>query len=175
MLENAIPANRLTPWYLLQIKHNGYGRAELNLARQGVGTFYPKQQIASKKDGIRLAPLFSGYLFASFDMRRISFSTVNSTLGVNRLVTLGYSLERGLPAALVDGLVARCDENGLLRPPRALRKGEAIRILTGPFADYIATVETLTTSERVRVLFELMGRTVRAETIVSGVERIRAS
>lgn len=171
MLEKTTSKNAGAPWYLLQIKPNGYARAELNLARQSVETFHPKQKIASKKGEIRLAPLFPGYLFASFDMRRISFGTVNSTFGVNRLVTLGYSLERGLPAALVDGLLERCDENGLLCPPETLRSGETIRILTGPFADYIATVETLTIAERVRVLFELMGRTVRAEVAVSEVER----
>lgn len=159
------------PWFLLQTKPHESNRAELNLVRQAIQTFNPKQKITSKNGTSRLVPLFAGYLFASFSPRKVSYTTVSSTFGVSRLITNGYNLEMGLPKALINGLIERCDENSVLKPPDKLEPGESIRILTGPFSNYIATVENLSTPERVRVFIDLMGRSARAEISVSEVER----
>ena len=159
------------PWYLLQIKPNGLTRAEANLARQGVRCFMPRHRLPSRGPTPgRRAPLFPGYLFAAFDPQRIAFRTVNATYGVARLVTGGYDLSRGLPPGLVEGLRARCDPEGMLLPPARLKPNEKVRILSGPFAGFIAVVETLPSAERVRVLFEMMGREIRAELPRSGLE-----
>ena len=40
------------------------------------------------------------------------------------------------------GLKARCDADGLLLPP-TLKIGDRIRILSGPFADLVTTIESL--------------------------------
>ncbi len=163
------------PWYLLQLKPKGAERAETNLKRQGVEMFSPLQRITSSKGIVRLGPLFPGYLFASFNVASIPFRTINSTFGVSRLVTHGYDLEAGLSAMLINGLRARCDDEGVLYPPNNLHAKEKVRILSGPFASYVAVVEKLSAPDRVRVLFDLMGRTISAEISVSEVERAMAS
>ena len=57
--------------------------------------------------------------------------------------------------------MARCNSVGKLLPPNQLNKGEAVQLLTGPFANYIAKVETIDADQRVWVLMELMGRVTR--------------
>jgi len=39
--------------------------------------------------------------------------------------------------------------------------GDAVKISGGPFAEFIATVETISPDQRVWVLLDLMGRTTR--------------
>ncbi len=163
------------PWYLLQIKPNGLARAEVNLTRQGVAVFSPRHRSPKPDGGMKLQALFPGYVFASFKASEVPFRAINSTFGVSRLVMQGYDLQAGLPYDLMSRLISRCDEEGVLFPPDQLQANESVRILSGPFARYVAVVEKMTTSERVRVLFELMGRTVSAEVDVSSLERELAS
>ena len=54
--------------------------------------------------------------------------------------------------------MARCNAGGKLLPPNQLNKDDAVQLLTGPFADYIAKVETIDADQRIWVLMELMGR-----------------
>jgi len=160
------------PWFLLRIKPNSIQRAEDNLERQNVATFMPRQSVFSNKGIVTLKPLFPGYLFASFEPQDTPFRTVNSTYGVSCLVTSGYNLTTGLPLSLIIGLKNRCDGDGVLCPPADLRPDETIRVLTGPFADFIASVEKLSDHKRVQIMFELMGQTVHAELPISQVERM---
>lgn len=160
-------------WFLLQLKPNSHARAILNLGRQGVATFMPCQisQTRGASEPVK-TPLFPGYLFASFRPECISFKTVNSTYGVSRLVTFGTDVSKGLPLKLIEGLKARCDENGILKPDSDLQINDRVRITSGPFAEFIAVVEKLQTEDRVRVLFDLMGQKTKAEIPVSDLRRI---
>lgn len=164
-----------SPWFLLQLKPNGYARAALNLERQAVTTFMPLHISQSAAGGKpRKVPLFPGYLFISFQPAIISFKTINSTYGVARLVTSGDTSFKGLPVSLIEGLKARCDETGVLQPVSDLKENEMVRITSGPFAEFVATVEKLQSKDRVRVIMELMGRETRAEVSTSNVRRVQA-
>jgi len=50
-----------------------------------------------------------------------------------------------------------------------LNPGDAVRLASGPFADFVATVEMIAPDRRIWVLLDLMGRTARvaveAETL----------
>ncbi|MEJ2022108.1 MAG: mitochondrial 54S ribosomal protein L40, partial [Maritimibacter sp.] len=59
------------------------------------------------------------------------------------------------------GLMARCDDAGKLRPMSELQSGDEVELLTGPFADFIATVDSIDANRRVWVLMEMMGQTTR--------------
>ena len=63
----------------------------------------------------------------------------------------------------------RCNSGGKLLPPKQLTKGDAVQLLTGPFANYIAKVETIDAEQRVWVLMELMGQITRD---LSGLQSI---
>ena len=158
------------PWYLLQVKPGGLERAEVNLKRQGVECFMPRQTKPATSPS-KPKPLYPGYLFASFSPDLVPIRSINATYGVSRLVTMGYDLNRGLPEDLISGLKERCDEAGHIQPPLDLKNGETIRITGGPFADYLARVDSMSASERVRVLFDLLGQTIRADVDVRDVVR----
>jgi len=54
----------------------------------------------------------------------------------------------------------RCDAGGKLLPQQ-LNKEDEVQLLTGPFVNYIAKVETIDAKQRVWVLMDLMGRITR--------------
>ena len=152
------------PWYLVQCRPNQNHIAARNLQRQGIELFQPLQRSTRRwrtrlREHIR--PLFTGYLFVTFDPARPEWRAINTTPGVLRLVRFGAGWPQRVPSALVTGLMLRCDETGVLRPPEDLRPGDPVKIVSGPFADFVATVESLAPDQRVTVLLELMGRATR--------------
>ena len=162
-------------WYVAQLRPGGFARAQLNLRRQGVETFMPLDGRAQMQKGKRkpgLKPLFPGYIFLHTDPRRISFQSINCTYGISRLVMRDRTAAQIVPQKLISELWQRCDAEGRLLPPPAFKPGEAVRIIAGPFAQFIATVETLSSPERLRLLFEMMGQSVRIEVAGSDLERL---
>ena len=153
-------------WYLLQFKPNSHRIAERNLIRQGFETFLPIQEITQRRGQhfiARLRPLFPGYMFVSVVRHANSpWRKINSTLGVSKLIRFGDDI-RPLPKALIDGLKARCDAGGRLLPPEVIEEGQAVEMISGPFASFVATVESIDADKRVWVLLDLMGREVRVK------------
>ena len=70
------------------------------------------------------------------------------------------------------GLKARCDADGLLLPPPTLKIGDRIRILSGPFADLVTTIESLPGPQRIGVLIDLMRRKVRTSLPLGQIEKL---
>ncbi|PHS21662.1 MAG: transcriptional activator RfaH [Robiginitomaculum sp.] len=160
-LEDNAPAKK---WYLVQVKPNGYKRAQENLARQHFDVFCPvieKGQKRKKKFQSQLSPLFPGYLFVSFDSQEPKWRTINSTYGVSRLVNLNANEPSSVPTPLMSELMARCDSEGRLLPPSKLKVGDTIRVIRGPFADFVSTIEMITPDQRMWVLLDIMGRKTR--------------
>jgi len=162
-------------WFVAQLKPNGLGRALEHLHRQGFPTFSPSLKSLHVKSGSQVAtrkPLFPGYFFVNFDPTTNGWSAINSTRGVARLVVVDPRNPVPLPQRLMAGLLARCDQNGQLLPHRDLDVGDRIRILSGPFAEFVTQIHELKDRDRVGLLIELMGRQVRADFRVSDVVRI---
>ena len=109
-----------------------------------------------------LKPLFPGYMFVSFDTEIDAWRKINSTMGVSRLVSFG-SEPKALPTQLVSGLMMRCDENGKLLPPNTLREGDSVELLTGPFAKFVATVDSIDPEQRIWVIMDYMGQKTRIQ------------
>ena len=152
-------------WYLLQLKPNSHRIAERNLNQQGFKTFLPLQEITRRKSSHfvnDLKPLFPGYMFVSFNPEIDAWRKINSTIGVSRLVSFG-SRPNALPTELVSGLMMRCDENGKLLPSNALREGDSVELLTGPFAKFVATVDTIEPEQRIWVIMDYMGQKTRIQ------------
>lgn len=152
-------------WYLIQFKPNSHRLAERNLHRQEFETFLPMQQLTRRR-GSRfvsdLKPLFPGYMFVSVNSELAPWRAINSTVGVSKLVSLeGKSTP--LPPQLVSGLMLRCDASGTLLPPKSVSEGDAVEMLTGPFANFVATVDTIDTEKRIWVLMDFMGQKSRMQ------------
>ncbi len=152
-------------WYLVQFKPNAHRVAERNLKRQGFETFLPMQERLSRKASrfvSVLRPLFPGYMFVKVGEAGAPWHKINNTLGVSRLVSLDSKL-KPLPIQLISSLMLRCDPLGKLLPPQILNEGDCIEVLGGPFANFIATVETIDEQKRVWVLMEFMGQRARVQ------------
>ena len=152
-------------WYLIQFKPNSYRLAERNLHRQGFETFLPMQKITRRKASrfvSDLKPLFPGYMFVSVNFDLAPWRTINSTIGVSKLVSF-EGKPKPLPIQLISGLMLRCDVSGTLLPPKSLNEGDSVEMLTGPFANFIATVDTIDPEQRIWVLLDFMGQKTRMQ------------
>jgi len=161
-----------TRWYVAQTKPAAEGRALLNLQRQGYLAFLPQVRKTvrhARKVEARLAPLFPGYLFIRLDLGCEPWSAINSTYGVARLI-MQNERPQPVPAGLVESLQNRVGEEETLSWKSLLKIGQSVRIAEGPFADFVGVLEHLDDVGRVRVLLELLGRSVtvalRSEALI---------
>ena len=150
-------------WFVAATQPAKEWLALTQLERQGFRTFCPrfrKPWRHARRSGIRLAPLFPGYVFVAFDPGEAPWRSINGTLGVRRL--LGSALQpQAVPAEFMTHLQARCTGGVLDTLVDELTTGRRVRILTGPFADRVAVIERLETQDRVRLLLEVMGGSAR--------------
>lgn len=156
-------ADENTGWFLAQFKPNSHRIAERNLARQGFRTFLPQHEETTRARGkftTQMRPLFPGYLFVAIDVTQGRWRTVNSTIGISRLVSLSGK-PTPVPPDLISQLMLRCDREGKLLPPKVLEPGDEVMLTKGPFANFIATIESTAPDRRIWVLMDLLGAPTR--------------
>lgn len=154
-----------TRWYVAQSQPHCERKAAWHLNRQGFATYLPvyqKRRRHARRTEIISAPLFPRYIFVAVDMAVQRWLSIQSTVGVSRLVCNG-DVPASVPAGVVDALRQREDEQGFFvfnrRPQFA--PGDSIRIVDGAFTDCFGLFEGLRDGERVAVLLDLLGRKVR--------------
>ena len=155
----------MNQWYLIQFKPNSHRVAERNLHRQGFETFLPMQKITRRKASRFVSdqkPLFPGYMFVNVNSELAPWRSINSTFGVSKLVSF-EGKPKPLPLQLISGLMLRCDASGTLLPPKSLNEGDSVEMLTGPFATFVATVDTIDPEQRIWVLMHFMGQKTRMQ------------
>ena len=153
-------------WFILQFKPNSHHLATKNLNRQGFETFLPFYDATSRRASRFIntsQPLFPGYMFIAFDRAESKWHKINNTYGVSRLITFN-SILKSIPNTFVNDLKKRYDLSGKLLPLKKLKKGDQVKILKGPFANFIATIETYETDQRIWILMDLMGRKSKIQT-----------
>jgi transcriptional antiterminator RfaH len=159
-------------WFILQFKHNSHHKAVKNLTQQGFETFLPLHDTSSRRASRFITttqPLFPGYMFITFDRAETKWHKINNTYGVLRLVTFN-SVLKSIPTIYVSNLMKRYDLSGKLVPIKKLNKGDQVKVLKGPFANFIATVEKYETDHRIWVLMDLMGRLTKTQASVKDLE-----
>ena len=109
-----------------------------------------------------LKPFFPGYMFVSVNSELAPWRSINSTIGVLKLVSF-EGKPKPLPLELISGLMLRCDSSGILLPSKSLNKGDSVEMLTGPFANFVATVDTIDPEQRIWVLLDFMGQKTRMQ------------
>ena len=158
-------------WYVARTYTQRETLAEFHLQRQNYTVFLPrtfsavkscKRPPGAKPSSIQTRAFFPGYLFVRLDLDRDRWRCVNSTFGVIGLVQFG---ERPAPAprGFVESLMARTSASGAVAPDDNLAIGDAVRILGGPFDQMVATLCATPARDRVRVLVDMMTRTVQIE------------
>lgn len=157
-------------WYLVRLKPGGLARAEANLARQDILSFCPQRLRTERRRGrliTAVRPLFPGYLFIAPPVTGANWRSVNATYGVANVVCL----EPGRPARVPADLVAALLASDASEEPPAFTPGDGVRVVLGPFADLLARVEAVPEKDRIVVLLDMMGRTVRARLSPADLER----
>jgi transcriptional antiterminator RfaH len=151
-------------WYVVRTQPRKEAMAEINLHRQGFRTFLPRLtktvRHARQTRTVRAA-LFPGYLFTPLDMTRDQWRRINGSFGVLSLI-MGGEQPRPVPHGVVEELIALAGAPGsedwdTVDWGRRLTPGGPVRVLTGPFADQLGTLESLDDHGRARVLLEIMG------------------
>jgi len=73
---------------------------------------------------------------------------------------------------IIDALRRREGEGvfDVVSPVQKLRAGDAVRVTEGPFEDLVGRLVGLADHERIHILIDLLGRTVRAEVVATAVE-----
>ena len=117
-------------------------------------------------------PIFPGYIFIKFGLDNGDWRKINSTLGVNRLISFHEGRPAQIPEALMEGFMARCDDQNMLKPISDWKTGEKARLIAGPFADFIGQVEELVSGDRVKLLFKFMEQYKSVEVSSDALERL---
>ncbi|MCH6256893.1 hypothetical protein MLD52_10065 [Puniceicoccaceae bacterium K14] len=118
-------------------------------------SYYKKTRTGKKRF---VEAVFPGYVFVrcdlSFNLRRVL-----STRGVSGIVKYGPRIP-SLPRVLVETLKANlgCEAQPKVLVQDAFKKGDAVSVVEGPFANLSAVVQYyMPATERVRILVEFLG------------------
>lgn len=133
----------------------------------------PTENQLSTRNGKRVEvkkKVFPGYILVKMNLTDDTFKVIKGTSGVTGF--LGSS-ERPVP--LEDYEVQRIIDN-LERseetPTVAFDKGDIVRVIEGPFADYTGKIEEVNSDrEKIKVLISIFGRDTAVELDFNHVER----
>jgi len=150
-------------WLAALYKPNAHKIAVRNLCRQGYEVFLPtiiQTQRQKQRFVQKVAPLFPGYIFINIGSLQNDWGPINHTMGINQLVRIG-TRPATVPTRLIDAIRIRCNEDDIVVTARDLQSGQRIKMGSGPFADFVGTVESADSDQRVMMLIHLLGRDVR--------------
>ena len=152
-------------WHVVQTHVNGETRAALNLLRQGYEIYLPrylKRRRHARKIDFVARPFFPGYLFVTVDMAVQRWRSIQSTVGVSHLVTVGNE-PAVLPEGIVAALKAREDAKGFVRmaASRKFVPGDKVRVLAGVFKDSAGIFDGVAENDRISILLEMLGGKIR--------------
>jgi transcription elongation factor/antiterminator RfaH len=143
-------------WFLAHTLPKSESRAEIHLRAQGFRTYLPQInktiRHARQFRNVR-APLFARYMFLILDLSRDRWLSVRSTVGISSLFTC-QGRPVPVPAGVVEDLIAYYET--LASPDPGLTEGQSVRILSGPFANLVGTLDRLDAAGRTRVLLDIM-------------------
>jgi transcriptional antiterminator RfaH len=146
-------------WFIAQIKPNSYNSAIQNLERQGFETFLPTMETTQRQKNrfiVKNDYVFPGYMFVCFEPHTLSWTKINSTYGVSKVLAFNKKPSE-ISSDLILELKKRYQINSNLLQKANLQKGDAIKFCTGPFVDLIAKVENVDKNNRIWVLLETLG------------------
>ena len=152
-------------WYVVQTHPHAENKAVQHLERQGYRTYLPrylKRRRHARRIETVAAPLFPRYLFVAVDLASQRWRSIQSTIGVTRLVLNGEA-PATIADGIVDGLRRRESAEGFVRLDQRpnFAPGTPVRVLDGVFSACVGLFEGLTDGQRVAILLDLLGRKVR--------------
>jgi transcription elongation factor/antiterminator RfaH len=147
-------------WFVAQTLRHREQLARLHLGAQGFRSFLPRfHKTVRHARSLRevIAPVFPGYIFVVLNPEWDRWRSINGTFGVVRLVSAQHR-PTPVPTGVVEALLASVDESGLVGFDRGLKPGQPVRVIAGPFAQFLGVLQRRDANGRVQVLLNIMGR-----------------
>jgi transcriptional antiterminator RfaH len=153
-------------WFCLKTQPKREHLAATALRRQfGIECFSPRlrfRRMTQRGPVWFVEAMFPGYLFAKFvysEQRR----AVEASHGIRGIVHFGDRLAT-LPENVVAGLQSRVGAEEVVTVDCSIKVGQTVEIIEGPFRGLeVLVTHLLPVKERIRVLFEFLGRYVEME------------
>ena len=165
----------MNAWYTVSTASNNEFMAALNLKKQNFETYYPKYKKLTKharKFKTVIKPLFPGYLFVLLDVEKQNWYKINATYGVKKLITMGIE-PVSISKFLITELKSREDINGItdIVANFPYVKGDRVVLNDGPFEGKKGIFDGLSDSNRIRVLFDILGRNIAVTVSAMSISR----
>ena len=185
---NQATGQQTSSWYIIHTYSGQEERVKKNL-EQRIETMdvkdrifqvvVPTEEEIEIKEGRRKAiqrKVFPGYILVQMEMDDESWHVVRNTPGVTGFVSAEDERERRpKPVPLEEREVEQIMNRMVSGAPRVrvgLLEGQTVRITTGPFADFMGTVERVEEDKgKVQVLVSFFGRETPVELDFAQVEK----
>ena len=153
-------------WFCLKAQPKREHLAAIALRRQfGIECFSPRlrfRKMTNRGPVWFVEAMFPGYLFAKFVYSK-QHRAVEASHGIRGIVHFGDRLAT-LPENIVVGLQSRVGAEEVVTIDSSIKIGQAVQITEGPFRGLeVVVTQVLPAKERVRFLFEFLGRSVEME------------
>jgi len=158
-----------------KVKTNIERRAEsLRLKDKISRILVPTEEETRTRNGRRSTikrKVFPGYVLIEMDLDDQTWYLVKNTIGVTGFVSSGNK-----PSPLSDKEVQNILDSlagGGIHTRPEWKKGEVIRVTTGPFADFNGTIEEVNTEkQKLKVLISIFGRDTPVELDFNQIEKV---
>ena len=161
-------------WFVVHTRAHAEKLAAAHLRNQGFTTYLPcyrKRRSHARRIETIQVPFFPRYLFIQMDEETARWRAIRSTVGVVDIVRLGEHPAQ-VPDGIVEAIQGRERDGSVCLPAQDhYRKGEALHISAGTFQGHTGLFECAGDAERVVILLELLGRTVRVSVPALDVAR----
>ena len=165
-------------WYVLRIKpHKEWTVYNLLQNEDKLNVYFPSIRVKPKNPrASKVRPYFPGYMFVQVDLENQGDNALRWTPGTHGLVRFGDE-----PAVVPEHFIlelrkqlARIEAEAE-RPQPPLRKGDRVRIVSGPFAGYEGIFDTqLSGRDRVQILLAFLNSTPqRLRLNLDAIEKVR--
>lgn len=153
-------------WFCLKTQPKREHLAATALRRQfGVECFSPRlrfRKMTQRGPVWFVESMFPGYLFAKF-IYSMQHRAVESSHGISGIVHFGDRLAT-LPENIVTALQSSVGSEEIVTLDCSIKVGQSVEIVDGPFQGLqVVVTHLLSAKERVRVLFDFLGRSVELE------------
>jgi transcriptional antiterminator RfaH len=149
-------------WYALFTKPKREQQVSEILSEKDIETYLPIIRVRRRRRTSE-RPFFPRYLFIRVDFNNVGLSEIQWTPGLTDIVSFGGG-PTVVPEEIIDRLKERLGEinaGGTFSP---FKKGDKVRITSGPLQDLEAVFDAhLSSEDRVRVLVHILGKLTRTE------------
>jgi transcription antitermination factor NusG len=165
-----------TLWHVLQTKPRKEILVDGFLCANGFETFFPVVHVKPVNPrAAKIRPYFPRYLFVHADLTECGESALQWAPGTIGLVRFG-----GEPAVVADNFIYEL-EHRIIEIERSgglhldgLKRGDAVSITSGPFADCEAIFDLrLNDNDRVQVFLHWLGRQIKVQVDASTLAKKR--